>query len=94
MNPGITHYDRDCLRRLLDETLPEPLASEVAEHVADCADCRADMELLAGKPQWWSQTCSDVKAILADPQAYLSSGDDLAGLSSAERKTCRARSIG
>ena len=87
MNPGITHYDRDCLRRLLDETLPEPLASEVAEHVADCADCRADMELLAGKPQWWSQTCSDVKAILADPQAYLSSGDDLAGLSSAERKT-------
>ncbi len=87
MNPGVTHYDRNCLRRLLDETLPEPLASEVAEHVADCADCRSDMELLAGQPQWWSQTCSDVKAILAEPQAYLSSGDDLAGLSSAERKT-------
>ena len=76
MNQPITHYDRDCLQRLLDDGLPEPLASEVAEHVADCAECRGQLESLAGQPQWWSQACSGVKEILADPAAYLSEGRD------------------
>ncbi len=76
MNQPITHYDRDCLQRLLEDGLPEPLASEVAEHVADCAECRGQLESLAGQPQWWSQACSGVKEILADPAAYLSDGRD------------------
>ena len=74
MNQPITHYDRDCLQRLLEDGLPEPLASEVAEHVADCAECRGELESLAGQLQWWSQACSGVKEILADPAAYLSDG--------------------
>lgn len=76
MTQPITHYDRDCLQRLLEDGLPEPLASEVAEHVADCAECRGQLESLAGQPQWWSQACSGVNEILADPEAYLSEGRD------------------
>ena len=66
MTQPITHYDRDCLQRLLEDALPEPLAGEVAEHVADCAECRQQLDALAGKPQWWLQACSGVKEILAD----------------------------
>ncbi len=77
MNHEATHYDRDCLRRLLEDGLPEPLASEAAEHVADCADCRRQLESLAGDPEWWSRASSGVKAILADPAAYLSSSGDI-----------------
>ena len=77
MTQPITHYDRDCLQRLLEDALAEPLAGDVAEHVADCVECRQQLESLAGQPQWWSQACSGVKAILADPAAYLSSSDDL-----------------
>ncbi len=72
MTQPITHYDRDCLQRLLEDALPEPLAGEVAEHVAECAECRGQLESLAGQPQWWSQACSGVKAILDDPASYLS----------------------
>ena len=79
MNHEATHYDLDCLQRLLEDSLPEPLAGEVAEHVADCAECRRQLESLAGQPQWWSQACSGVKAILADPAAYLSSSDEIDG---------------
>ncbi len=70
-----THYDRDCLQRLLDDALAEPLAGDVAEHVAECADCRRHLESLAGGEQFWSRACRGVKAILAEPTAYLSSGD-------------------
>ena len=76
MNQPITHYDRDCLQRLLEDALSEPLAGEVAEHVADCAECRRQLESLAGHPQWWSQACRGVKAILADPAAYSSSSGE------------------
>ena len=65
MNQPITHYDHDCLQRLLEDGLPEPLASEVAEHVADCAECRGQLESLAGQPQRRSQAWSGVKEILA-----------------------------
>jgi serine/threonine-protein kinase len=77
MNHEATHYDRDCLRRLLEDGLPEPLASDAAEHVADCADCRQQLESLAGNAEWWSRACSGVNAILADPAAYLSSTGEI-----------------
>src|SRR5687768_17121236 len=76
MNHEATHYDHDCLQRLLEDALADPLASEVAEHVADCAQCRRQLESLAGHPQWWSQACSGVKAILADPAAFSSQSGD------------------
>lgn len=81
MTQPITHYDRDCLQRLLDDALGEPFASEVVEHVADCVECRGLLESLAGQPQWWSQACTGVRTILADPAAYLSSGDDISAAS-------------
>ncbi len=74
MTQPITHYDRDCLQRLLEDALPEPLAGDVAEHVAECGECRRQLESLAGEPQWWSQACSGVKEILGEPAAYLSDG--------------------
>lgn len=76
MKPHSTHYDGDCLQKLLDDTLDEPLSSAIAEHVADCPACRGHLESLAGQPQWWSRACSDIRAILADPHAYASSASD------------------
>src|SRR5579863_1676168 len=77
MNHEATHYDGDCLQLLLDDSLPEPLASEVAEHVADCAECRRQLESLAGDPAWWLAASTGVKAILADPAAYVSKSGDV-----------------
>ena len=76
MNHEATHYNRDCLQKLLEDALPEPLGGDVAEHVADCAECRRHLESLAGHPEWWSQACSRLKAILADPTAYSSNGGE------------------
>lgn len=73
MKPNSTHYDGDCLRKLLDDTLEEPLSTQVAEHIADCPACRGRLESLAGEPQWWTRACRGVEAILAEPQAYSSS---------------------
>ncbi|MFO1063820.1 MAG: serine/threonine-protein kinase [Pirellulales bacterium] len=70
MKQNISHYDVDCLRKLLDDTLHEPLSTQVAEHIADCPACRDRLESLAGEPQWWTRACSGVGAILAEPQAY------------------------
>ena len=75
MKPNATHYDRDCLRLLLDDALREPLADKVAEHVAECSECRHELESLAARPEWWSQACDNVRVILADPAAYSSSDD-------------------
>ncbi|MBS0261193.1 MAG: protein kinase [Planctomycetes bacterium] len=77
MNHEATHFDRDCLQRLLDDNLPEPQASEVVEHVATCDDCRQRLESLAGDAAWWSRACRGVKAILANPQAYSSSDAEI-----------------
>ena len=66
----LTHYDRECLQGLLDDTLSEPLATEVSEHVAECDDCREQFESIADDDQWWSQACSKVQGILSNPQAY------------------------
>lgn len=76
MNHSTTHVDRNELQRLLEDAVPEPRAAEVAEHVAECGECRQQLELLAGQPQWWSQACSGVKEILAEPASYLSDGFD------------------
>lgn len=72
MHHEATHYDRDCFQRLLEDTLPESLAGEVIEHVADCSACRQQLEGLAGNPDWWLQASSGVKSILANPAAYQS----------------------
>ncbi|HEY2252320.1 MAG TPA: serine/threonine-protein kinase [Planctomycetaceae bacterium] len=77
MNHEATHYDLDCLKRLLDDALPDPLAGTVAEHLAECDSCRGRFESLAGQPQWWSRACHGVKEILAEPAAYLSSTGSL-----------------
>jgi serine/threonine protein kinase len=81
MNHEATHYDRDCLQRLLEDALPEPAASEMIEHIGGCAACRGVLEALAAQPQWWSQACRGVKEILADPEAYLSSKGEIRPLS-------------
>jgi serine/threonine protein kinase len=73
MNQDATHYDQACLQRLLEDALPEPLTNKIAEHLGHCAACRSELEALAAAPQWWSQACSGVKEILADPAAYMSS---------------------
>ena len=76
MNQNTSHYDGDCLQKLLDDTLHEPLSTQVAEHVAECSACRERLESLAGEPQWWSRACNGVGAILAEPHAYSSSAID------------------
>lgn len=85
MKQNITHYDGDCLQKLLDDALHEPLSTQVAEHIADCPACRNRLESLAGEPQWWSRACSGVGAILAEPQAYSSSAFDAAALSDSDK---------
>ena len=72
MKHNISHYDGECLQKLLDDTLYEPLSTQVAEHIADCSACRGRLESLAGEPQWWSRACSGIQAILAAPHAYSS----------------------
>ena len=83
MNHEATHYDADCLQRLLEDALPEPLAGDVAEHIAGCPACRQQLESLAGQPEWWSQACSGAKEILDDPAAYATGSHDIAFGSSA-----------
>ena len=76
MNHNVIHYDRERLLCLLEDSLPEPLAGEVAEHLVHCEECRSQLESLAAAPQWWKQACSGVKKILDDPVSYQSSGGD------------------
>lgn len=84
MTHDISHYDGNCLQKLLDDTLHEPLSTQVAEHIADCPACRERLELLAGEPQWWSRACSGVQAILTEPNAYSSSSMDRSAASDSE----------
>lgn len=78
MKQNNSHYDGACLQKLLDDTLHEPLSTQVAEHIADCPACRDRLESLAGEPQWWMRACSGVGAILAEPQAYSSNATEAA----------------
>lgn len=49
------HCDRDRLKRLLDESLPETVESEVSEHVAACSTCQAELEAIAAERSWWAE---------------------------------------
>lgn len=86
MKQDVDHYDGDCLQKLLDDTLLEPLATQVAEHIAECQDCRHQLETLAGEPHWWSRACSGVQAILAEPNAFSSSVTNAAAGHNAEQR--------
>jgi len=46
--------DRQRLRELLDDKLPQESQDELAKHLNSCADCRKELESLAAGPQWWS----------------------------------------
>jgi serine/threonine protein kinase len=85
MKQNVSHYDGDCLQKLLDDTLHEPLSTQVAEHIADCLACRERLELLAGEPQWWTRACSGVQTILAQPHAYTSSEIDTSSANDSDR---------
>lgn len=50
------------LRLLLADQLPEELQAEVAQHVAECADCRRVLESYAGDANWWSEVESCFRA--------------------------------
>ena len=47
--------DRERLRRLLDETLPEAVESDVSRHVASCPVCQVELESLAAGRAWWDE---------------------------------------
>ena len=49
------HCDRDRLKRLLDESLPEAVESEVSTHVASCPACQVELESLAAGRGWWDE---------------------------------------
>ena len=50
--------DRERLQQLFNETLPDDLASSVADHVAECAHCQHELESLAGARNWWIEAGS------------------------------------
>src|SRR5262245_40999773 len=54
--------DASRLQLLLEDQLPEKLQTEVAEHLAQCADCRTKLESLAGDAGWWSEVESCFRA--------------------------------
>jgi len=73
MNPEVTHYGRDQIQQLLDDALPEPLATDLTDHLSECPDCRAQLESLAQDSAWWTKAKPDVRVVLEDPAAYSSS---------------------
>ena len=50
------HCDRDRLKRLLNESLPEAMENEVSSHVASCSSCQVELESLAAGRGWWDET--------------------------------------
>ncbi len=77
MNHETLHYNRNDLQQLLDDSLPESTAREIADHVAECVECRLQFEALADHENWWPKTRDSVRSILDNPAAYTSSGDDV-----------------
>lgn len=73
MNHEATHYDRDQIQKLLDDSLAEPLASDLTNHLSECPVCRAQLESLAQDSAWWTKAKPDVRVVLDDPAAYSSS---------------------
>ncbi|MBS0205121.1 MAG: serine/threonine protein kinase [Planctomycetes bacterium] len=51
----MSHCERQHLQRLLDESLPETAERDVAEHVAHCPTCQAELEDMAAGRVWWKE---------------------------------------
>lgn len=51
-----THCNGDQLRELLEGTLSGQQEFDVESHIADCDDCRHELETLAAKEDWWRET--------------------------------------
>ncbi len=49
------HFDRRRLQSLLDDQLSEAKSREVVRHIGSCADCRRELERLAGEESWWRE---------------------------------------
>ncbi|MEI8017209.1 MAG: serine/threonine-protein kinase [Schlesneria sp.] len=47
--------DREQLRNLLTESLPEKEENDVSEHLSACSQCRHEFEVLAATNEWWSE---------------------------------------
>ena len=79
MNVPDKTCDAERLRLLLADQLPELLQAEVAEHVAQCAECRKKLELFAGDVGWWSEVEScfraNAEAVSASSGAASSHGE-------------------
>jgi len=50
-------FDREQLRQLLQEALPEAMEVRLADHVATCSVCQQELETLAATRGWWSEAC-------------------------------------
>ena len=49
------HYHRNDLLKLLTDSLPDGDESSVSEHLATCAACRHEFEVLAATNEWWQE---------------------------------------
>ena len=49
------NYDRTLLQRLLNESLPDAVECDVADHVASCVTCQQELESLAAQRDWWTE---------------------------------------
>jgi serine/threonine protein kinase len=52
---SFVHCDRDSLRQVLRDGLPTSRQSRLEEHLATCADCRLELDRLAGGGDWRSE---------------------------------------
>jgi eukaryotic-like serine/threonine-protein kinase len=70
------HCDRDVLQKLLTEALPEPEESDVSNHLAICASCRREFEVLAAGREWWAEATQRLSRKTVRDQEFASSHDD------------------
>ena len=52
------HFESATLLKLLDDGLSSDDAQRVENHLSSCADCRAELEQIAGEDSWWNETIS------------------------------------
>lgn len=50
-------FDRDQLKQLLQEALPQATEVRIADHVGSCAMCQRELETLAAERGWWNEAC-------------------------------------
>ena len=72
---------RDVLPEFVHGTLPEKARAEVAAHVADCADCQAEVQLIRSAGAAYAAPAVDVSRIVAalPGRARKATGGGLAG---------------